>query len=206
MVVPRGWHDTGDRLQRDLVLAPAESWQATQQTHGVGVARVGEQLPGGSLFDDPPRVHHPDMLTKPRDQAQVVTDQEDRRVDLAAELLDEVEHLRLHGGIEPRRRLVEHQQARVAGEGHGDDDALLLAAGELEGIAISVASASGMATRSRLSRARRRASAERKALVKAEHLCDLFTDPDRGVQGRARILVDHGELGAAELAEAVLGK
>ena len=43
----------------------------------------------------------------------------------------EVEDLRLDGGVEAGRRLVQHQQRRVVGQRHRDDDALLHAAGKL---------------------------------------------------------------------------
>ena len=49
----------------------------------------------------------------------------------AAELADEVEDARLDRRVEAGRRLVEDEQLRVGGEGHGDDDALLHPARQL---------------------------------------------------------------------------
>ena len=46
----------------------------------------------------------------------------------------QVQHLRLDGDVERRRRLVGDQQIRLGGERHGDHDALLHAAGQLERI------------------------------------------------------------------------
>ena len=64
-----------------LVLARAEARHAAQQAHRVGVARVGEQVAGRPVFDDPARVHHTDPLAHARHEAEVVADQQDGRVD-----------------------------------------------------------------------------------------------------------------------------
>ena len=63
--------------------------------------------------------------------AEVVADEQHRRVELGLQARDQVEHLRLDGRVEPGRRLVEDQQRRVLGERHRDHDALLHAAREL---------------------------------------------------------------------------
>ncbi len=99
------------------------------------MARVGEQVAGRALFDDAPGVHHPDARRTCGAPAQVVADQQDGGVDAGPQLLDQVEHLGLDRGVEAGRGLVEHEQAGVARERHGDHDALLLAAGELERVA-----------------------------------------------------------------------
>ena len=45
--------------------------------------------------------------------------------------LDQLDDAGLDGHVERRRRLVEEQQLRIGQQRHGDDDALLLAAGNL---------------------------------------------------------------------------
>ena len=52
---------------------------------------------------------------------------------LVARQTQQVEDFGLHGHVEGGGRLVGQNQAGVEHQGHGDDDALLLAAGELGG-------------------------------------------------------------------------
>ncbi len=77
------------------------------------MARVGEELAGRALLHKAAGVEDPDALAHPRDDAQVVADEEDRGVEALAQLLDQVEHLGLDGRVEPGRRLVEHEQVGV---------------------------------------------------------------------------------------------
>jgi hypothetical protein len=65
-----------------------------------------------------------------RDHAHVVGDEDHRHVVAAAELVEQVEHLRLHRHVERRRRLVGDQERGVAGEGERDHHALPHPAGE----------------------------------------------------------------------------
>ena len=122
-------------------------------------------------------------------------DQQDGRVDAAAQLLDQVEDLGLDRGVEAGRGLVEDEQMRVDGQRHGDDDALLLAARELERVAAHGRVGVGQRHARAGSRGRcSRASALAQALVVAEDLGDLVADAHGGAQGRGRVLVDHRHL------------
>ena len=89
-----------------------------------------------ALLDDLAGVHHPDPVAQGPDDAEVVGDEEDRRVRLRLERADEVEDARLDRRIEPGRRLVEDQQLRVRGQGDGDHDALLHPARQLVRVAL----------------------------------------------------------------------
>ena len=130
-----GRQRAGDRLQRGVGLVHAEARHAAHQAHRVRVPRVGEDVARRALLDEAPGVEHADALAEAPHQAEVVRDQQDGRVDAPAQLLDQVEDLGLDRGVEAGGGLVEDEQARVDGQRHGDDDALLLAAGELEGVA-----------------------------------------------------------------------
>ncbi len=149
--------EPGDGHEGGGVLAGAEARHAAQEAHGVGVARVGEQIAGRALFDDAPGVHDPDALAHAGDHAEVVADQQDGGVDAGTQVVDQVEHLGLDRGVEAGRRLVEHEQARVARQRHGDHHALLLTAGELERVAPQ--GAAGVGHGDALERARGRARA-----------------------------------------------
>ncbi len=54
---------------------------------------------------------------------------------VAPDLLEQVQHLRLHGGIERRCRLIEQQDRRFEDQRPGDGDALTLPARQLVRIA-----------------------------------------------------------------------
>src|SRR6516165_947100 len=65
-------------------------------------------------------------------ELRVMGDQQDRGPHLV-DLLEQVQHLARHQGIEVAGRLVREQECRVPGDGARDGDALLLPAGELRG-------------------------------------------------------------------------
>ncbi len=67
------------------------------------------------------------------DHAEIVADEEDREVEVAAQLHEQVQDLRLDRHVERRHRLVADEELGADGERAGDADALTLAAGELAG-------------------------------------------------------------------------
>jgi hypothetical protein len=62
-------------------------------------------------------------------------DQQHGHAGFAAQIIDEIEDLRLHGHIERSGWLVRHQQAWVASQRHGDHHALALTTRKLVRIA-----------------------------------------------------------------------
>ena len=91
---------------------------------------------GEPLLDDPPEVHDGDRVADVVDDAEVVGDEQQPGVALAGEADEEVGDLRLGRGVERRDRLVGDDDLRVGRQRPGDGDALALAAGELERIAV----------------------------------------------------------------------
>ena len=130
-VGPELRQEARDGVQPLLVLADAAARQAAQQADRVGMARVVEDVVDGALLDEAAGVEHAHAVAHLGDHVEVVADEEDARAELLAQLRDEVEHLGLHRGVQPGRRLVEDQQRRVLGQRHGDDHALRHAAREL---------------------------------------------------------------------------
>ena len=190
----------GDGEEGLLVLADAVAGEAAQQADGVGVLGVVEDLAGRPLLDDLPGVHHADPVAHRADHAEVVGDEQDGGRGLVAQGLDQVEHLRLHRGVEAGRRLVQHQELRVAGQGHGDHHALLHAARQLVRVAAH--------HRRRVGDAHppERVGGQPLGLGRLvpeqrEALDDLRSDAQRRVQGSAGILVHHRRVAGAERAQ-----
>ncbi len=84
---------------------------------------IEEFLDAGD-FDDPAGVHDGDDVGVLGDDAEVVGDQEDRHAALALKFSQEFEDLGLDGDVQRRGRLIGDQEPGLAGEGHGDHDAL----------------------------------------------------------------------------------
>jgi hypothetical protein len=103
---------------------------------GIGLARPLEDLGHGTLLDDAAVAHDADPVGELPDHPEIVGDEQDRHAELALQLLQELQDLRLHGDIEGRRRLVGDQQVRLVGERHGDHHALALATRKLVRIAV----------------------------------------------------------------------
>jgi hypothetical protein len=161
------------------------------------MARVLEEGSGPPFLDEAACVQNADALAHLRDDSEVVADEEDARPEVASEPRDELEHLRLHGCVEPGRRLVEYEEGRVGGERHRDHDPLLHPARELVRVASHDARRIGdLHTPQHLL-----ASLPRFSCRRAEKVVDLRhlgADPDGRVQRCARVLVDHRHLARAQ--------
>jgi hypothetical protein len=70
------------------------------------------------------------------DHPQVVGDEEDRQMESALQVQQEVDDLRLHGDVERRHDLIGDEHVRLDRKGASDSDALALAAAELARIAL----------------------------------------------------------------------
>jgi hypothetical protein len=97
---------------------------------GVRMLRRAEHLIGGALLDDLPRAHHQDVVGELCDDGEIVADQQDRGA-ARLHLLELVEHLRLHGDVERRGRLVGDDDVGLEGDRRRDEGALPQAPGEL---------------------------------------------------------------------------
>src|ERR1019366_7271357 len=88
------------------------------------------------LFLDAAALHHDDVVGEVLDDADVVRDEEKRQAEIALQLGQEVEDLRLDRYVECRRRLVADDESWLHRQGARDGDALALAAGEFVRIAL----------------------------------------------------------------------
>ena len=79
----------------------------------------------------PPIAQHDGAVAQHAHDVEIVADEQQRDIVLAPQAVEQLQHHRLHRDVERGGRLVQHQQPRPAGDGAGDADARLLAAGEL---------------------------------------------------------------------------
>ena len=104
---------------------------ADSRARGVRVQRLRVEVVGGGLLDHPAEVHDADPVADVPHDGQVVGDDEVGEVELVLQLLEQVDHLRLHRDVEGRDRLVGDDELGLDGQRPGDADPLALAAGEL---------------------------------------------------------------------------
>jgi hypothetical protein len=88
------------------------------------VERLREQIRHITAFDCASGVHHGDPIGDLGDQLQIVADEQNRDVELAADAIDQLHHLRLHRHVQRRGWFVGDQQARVGRHRQRDHDPL----------------------------------------------------------------------------------
>ena len=86
--------------------------------------RVAKEIVHGRLLDDPSGVHHRHTVRHFGDDAEVVGDQKQRKLEARFQIAQQVENLRLDRDVERGRRLVGDEERRVAGERERDEGAL----------------------------------------------------------------------------------
>ena len=92
-----------------------------------------------TVLDDLAVLHHANALRDLAHDAQVVGDEQQRHVQASLDVLEKRDDLGLDRDVESGCRLVGDEQVGLVGEGHGDHDALPLAAGKLMRIALETA-------------------------------------------------------------------
>ena len=192
---------TRDGDERRLPLVASQGRQTVEQTARVGVPRVREDPAHRAFLDELASIHDGDAVADPHDAAEVVADEQDRRVMPAPKLADQIEHRGLHRHVQPRRRLVHDEQRRTRDQRHRDDDPLLLAAGELVRIAIHHRLGIGqldLGEHRQGARARRRRG---HALVGHRRFHELAADRHDRIQARHGILVGHRDAPPADRAQ-----
>ena len=140
------------------------------------------------------------------DHAHVVGDEEDGHLETVAELVDEVEDLGLDRHVERGRGLVGDEQLGLAGQGDGDHDALAQAAGELMRVRGEALRRPGHPDELQYLDRPVGRFLFGDLLVDPHRLGDLAADGHRRVQRGHRVLEDHGDVVAANLAHLLFGQ
>ena len=192
-------HAAGD----DLKAPPGCSAMArigAQQGAGIGVARIVEHLCHWPALDDEAEIHHHDLIRHFGDDAEVVGDEQDAHAGIGPEFAHEVEDLRLGSHIQCRGRFVGDQQWRAADQRHGNHRPLAHAARELEAVGIQPLRRLRQADPSQhLDRAFPYLLA-RHVLVQVDRLGHLVADGVYRREGGHRLLEDHTDVAAADVA------
>ena len=110
-----------------------------------GCARMAQHLGDWSFFDDAAGVHHGNAIGHLRDHAEIVRDEEQRELKIAAQRGEQFEDLFLHGDVERGGRLVGDEHVRARRERHRDHHALPQAARKL--VRILARAAGGLGNR-----------------------------------------------------------
>ena len=110
---------------------PGDAGVGGDQAARIGMQRVAEQRRRRSGLDDLAGIHDGKALAMLRRQPQIVGDEQQAGLAVALQLVDQLHDPRLGDDVERRGRLVGDNQVGLAGEGHGDQRALALAAGKL---------------------------------------------------------------------------
>ena len=175
---------------------------ASSSARVYGMARPLQDVFARTGLDDAPRVEDRDAVGDRREHAEVVRDQHDRELVLAAEPVEQAQDPRLHGDVERRRRLVGDQQPRPAGESDRDRDPLPHPARELvreppqRGLRVGDAHVVQQLDRALV----RRAAVEPQ--VEAHVLGELLADREHRVQRRVRVLEDHRDVAPRDALQA----
>src|SRR6266852_9070959 len=110
---------------------PLPAGGGVKQLPGVGLLRICQDLRGRSLFDDAAMLHHRDIVADLRCNTQIMGDEQQGDAEPGLDLVEQFEHLRLHGDVERRYRLVRDQYIGIERQRAGNGDTLALPAGEL---------------------------------------------------------------------------
>ena len=142
-----------------------------------------------------------------RHHRQIVRDEEHRQAVAAAKRPQQRQDLGLNGYVQGGGRFVRNEQARSVDDGHGDEDALALAAGELVRIIARAAFRLGQRNLAHgVDHQRADGGAGEPRLMRADSFGDLLADPHHRVERGHRFLEDHRNIAAAAAAHGVLGQ
>ena len=172
-----------------------------EQALGIFVFGPGEDLVHRPRFDDAAGKHHADPRGDALHDAEIVGDEQHRHAEALLQVGEESEDLRLDGDVEGGRRLVRHQQIRLASERHGDHDALALAAGQF--VRIGAHAPLGVADADEFEQFEDAGAglAAGQAAMDLQNLADLPLDRVQRIERGHRLLEHHGDVGTTDLAQ-----
>ena len=154
-----------------------------------------------ALLNDLAVTHDDHAVAHAGDYAHVVGDQHDAGAGLPLQLVHQLQHLRLHGHVKRRGRLVGDQQFWSAQHGDGNHHALAHAAGQLVRELVKPAGGFRNADVLQPVDAALVGLVAFQAFVQRQDFAHLGADRHVRRQAGQRVLEDHRHLGAADLAQ-----
>jgi hypothetical protein len=88
-----------------------------EQRLSIGVLRIAEDVSDEAGFHHLAAPHHRDEIADLGRDAQIMGDEDDRQAKPLAQIRQQLQHLRLHGNVERRDRLVGHQHVGLQRQG-----------------------------------------------------------------------------------------
>src|SRR6266567_7540437 len=184
----------------------AEFGHRAEQAPRIGMPRRTEQLGDRRFLHLAARIHHHDAFGDFGYHAEVVGDEDDGGTDPLLEVGHEIEDLRLDGDVERGGRLIRDQELRAAGERNGDHDALAHAAGQLVRILACAPARLGDADKAEHLHHALLDALAAEPLMQPQGLGDLAADGEDRIEARHRLLEDHADIVAADLAHGALAE
>ncbi len=183
-----------------------QSRAAGEQALCVGMLGVAEYFEHWGVFDFFAAEHDEHIVSNFGDDAEVVRDEDNRHAAVVAELAEDFQNFGLDGDVECRRRFIGNEKFWIAGEGHRDHDALLLAARHLMGIGIHALL--GILDFDFAKQLDRFCACFGLAdvLVEDNRLHDLCADREDRIERRHRLLKDHADVAAADRLHLAFGQ
>ena len=158
------------------------------------------------LLDDLTGIEHGDLFAGFRDDAEVMRNHDDRGIVALAQIVHQIENLRLNGHVQRSRGFVGDEQARVVDERDGDHHALEHAARQVMRIILE----DFRRTRNfdAVEHFKRRIVHLRTVHIrmKTQGFLNLFFDGIHRVKRGHRLLKNHGDLFAADFAHLRFGQ
>ena len=162
--------------------------------------RAFENCRHAALLDHFSGIHHGHALRHFGHYGQIVRDEHQRHALLLLQAQQQIHDLRLNGHVQRRGGFVGNQQFRGAGECHGDHDALTHAAGELVRVSRQARGGSGNFHQFHQLQRTPLQGSSAQTLMNFEHLHDLIAHRVARIERGHRILEDHGNVLADDLA------
>jgi len=178
--------------------SPADGIESRHgRDEGLGVRVPGKARDGsrGSGFDDVAEIHDRDALAEMFHYGEIVRNEQVRQPPLLLQVMQQVDHLRLHGDIQSTDRFIADDEPRLDREGPGDADPLALAPAEFMGKSAALTRIESHVDQQPANPFAPRRSAVGES-VNIECFANDLLDGQARIKGASRVLKDHLEMSA----------